>query len=247
MQLKKIADFLDRELDMSVPDTAKNGVQVWGKLEVKKIAFGVDASLELFEKAKEAGCDMAIVHHGLFWGDYEPLTGPHYERVRYLMNHRISLYAAHLPLDMHPVFGNSILLAKIVGLTEIEEFGDYHGTAIGFAGKTSTSVKQLAKSLDAALNTRCRILQFGPEKIESAAVASGRACSTLAEAIAKGYPCLVTGEAVHERYHAAKEGRISLITAGHYATETLGIKALMERVREKLKIAGTFIDLPTGF
>jgi len=245
-KLKEVVDFLDNELGIKdVEDRSNNGLQVSGNKEVKRIAFAVDACLEVFEKAKEF--DMIIVHHGISWDDsLKYLTGINYLRVKFLIDNNISLYAAHLPLDKHKVYGNNAQFCKIFGFSNVKEFGDYNGQVIGFSGEKEISLKDFVKEINEKLNTKCKVLDFGNEKIKNIGVVSGGGSSALNEAIDKDLDCFVTGEIPHYAYQLAKEGKINLIAAGHYATETLGVKALMNPVKEKFNVEVKFIDAPSG-
>jgi len=245
-KLKEVVDFLDNELGIKdVEDRSNNGLQVSGNKEVKRIAFAVDACLEVFEKAKEF--DMIIVHHGLSWGDsLKYLTGINYSRVKFLVENNISLYAAHLPLDKHKVYGNNAQFCKIFGFSNVKEFGDYNGQVIGFLGEKKISLKDFVNEINKKLNSSCKVLDFGEKQIKKIGIVSGGGSSALNEAIDKGLDCFVTGEIPHYAYQLAKEGKINLIAAGHYATETLGVKALMNPVKEKFNVEVKFIDAPSG-
>jgi len=244
--LKEVVDFLDNELGIKdVADSSNNGLQVSGNNEVKKVAFAVDGCMEVFEKAKDF--DMVIVHHGISWDDsLKYLTGINYSRVKFLIDNNISLYAAHLPLDKHPKHGNNAELCRILGLKHIHGFGNYHEQMIGFAGEKEISLNDFVKEINKKLNTSCKVFDFGKNKIKKIGVVSGGGSSALNEAIEKGLDCFVTGEVPHHTYQLAKEGKINLIAAGHYATETLGVKALMELVKKKFDVETVFIDAPSG-
>ena len=244
--LKEVVEFLDAELGIKdVEDSSNNGLQVEGKKEIKKIAFAVDACMEVFEKAKDF--DMVIVHHGISWDDsLKYLTGLNYSRVKFLIDNNIALYAAHLPLDKHPKHGNNAEFCRIFGLKYLHGFGDYHGQIIGFAGEKDTSLNEFVEEIEKNLHTKCTVFEFGKKQIKKIAVVSGGGSMALNEAIEKGIDCFVTGEIQHYTYHVAKEGKINFIVAGHYATETLGVKALMNLVKEKFDVGVKFIDAPTG-
>jgi len=244
--LKEIVEFLDGELGIKdVEDSSNNGLQVSGVKEVKKIAFAVDACIEVFEKAKDF--NMIIVHHGISWEDsLKYLTGINYSRVKFLIDNNIALYTAHLPLDKHPKHGNNAEFCRIFGLKHIHGFGDYHKQMIGFAGEKEIALKDFVSEINKKLNTECRVFDFGNEKIKKIGVVSGGGSSALNEAIEKGLDCFVTGEVPHHSYQLAKEGKINLIAAGHYATETLGVKALINILKDKFGVEVKFIDAPTG-
>ncbi|MFH1860139.1 MAG: Nif3-like dinuclear metal center hexameric protein [bacterium] len=248
--LSNICQFLDKELKISeICDASQNGLQVEGKQEVKKIVFAVDASLDTFEEAHRRKADMVVVHHGLFWDKPQQLTGILYKRLQVLFKHQISLYAAHLPVDIHPKVGNNAQLMNFFVTKKRETFGDYHGTEIGFLGilQRDTTLSDVVTRLDKALNTKCQSLSFGKEKIKTIAVVSGGAADLVTEAVNKKVDLFITGEPKLSSYYIAKEGKINVIFAGHYATETLGMQALSNVIHEQFSVECEFIDLPTGF
>ena len=113
MKLNDLTAFLDRELDLEgfSRDHSNNGLQIQGDEEVSSAVFGVDACQALFEEAVRRNAGFVFVHHGLSWGS-EPrrFTGITARRLELMFRNKISLYAAHLPLDAHPEFGNNASL-----------------------------------------------------------------------------------------------------------------------------------------
>lgn len=247
--LSNICQFLDKELKIKeVSDASQNGLQVQGKQEVKKVVFAVDASLNTFEEAHKRKADMVVVHHGLFWDKPQPLTGILYQRLHVLFKNQISLYAAHLPIDIHHKVGNNAQLMNFFITKKRETFGDYHGTEIGFLGmlQRETTLTDVVATLEKSLNTKCQVLNFGKEKIKTIAIVSGGAAELTAEAVSKNVDIFITGEPKLSSYYIAKEGKINVVFAGHYATETLGVQALSRVVQEQFSIECEFVDLPTG-
>jgi len=249
MKLNEIVDFLDDFLKIKEwEDRSMNGLQVEGKNQVSKIAFAVDASIEAFRRTKKANADMIIVHHGLIWGGIERVRGIVMKRLKFLLENEISLYAAHLPLDAHPEIGNNVELLRIVGAEIKEPFGIYHGKQIGYSGtlKRSKKLNEVKKMLDDKLGVDSRILRFGRERVKKVAAVSGGGAFAVPEAGEKGIDLFITGEAEHSAYHAANESSLNVIFAGHYATETTGIKALMNVIGKRFDVDVEFIDIPTG-
>jgi len=242
----QIAEFLDRELDInSFEDKSCNGLQVENCREIEKIGFAVDASLETFQQAVEAGCNMLIVHHGLFWSFGKTyLTSGNYQKIKFLMNNNVAVYAAHLPLDAHAKYGNNIQLANLLGLKNIQPFGEYNGKKIGFKGETNTTLKEV-KSLLEKNKMQTLNLPFGPSKIKNIGIVSGGSAREVSQGIAQKIDLYITGEPVHHVYHQAKEENINVIFAGHYETEVWGVKALMPLLKDKFKVKVEFIDVPT--
>lgn len=235
--------------EMSREDISLNGIQVGqGEQEIRKAAFAVDACQETFARAAELGADLLVVHHGLFWGKPLAVTGSHYERLRFLMEKPLSLYAAHLPLDMDEKVGNNIELARLMGLEEVLPFGSYHGKTIGFRGslpQAMTLDEILLKMWGEPLGS-LQVLPFGPEKISSVGIVSGGAPRTVSEALDRGLDLFITGDASHEIYHEAQEGGINVIFGGHYWTEIWGVRALARRMESELAVETLFVDVPTG-
>ncbi|RLF82458.1 Nif3-like dinuclear metal center hexameric protein [Thermococci archaeon] len=246
----EIVNFLDEYLNvLAFPDKSRNGLQVEGKEEVEKIAFAVDACMDTFIKARAFGADMLIVHHGLIWGGIEYVRGLVQKRLKFLLENELNLYAAHLPLDLHPEVGNNAQLLKLLELEPREPFGSYNGLNIGYISEFDEPkpLPLVAQILVEKLKTDyVKAYEFGVEEIRRVGVVSGRGGFGIPEAIEKGVNLFITGEFLHDDYHTAKEGRLSVIAAGHYASETLGVKALMPILREKFGVKTVFIDNPTG-
>jgi len=245
--LLQIVRFLNKELNIrKIFDTSKNGLQVKNKKRIKKVGFAVDACLSTFEKAKKAKVDLLIVHHGLKWkkNKYKELTK---KREDFLNKNQIALYAAHLPLDLHSKYGNNIQLCKLLELTKIKKFGRYYGFKIGYKGqfKKPITINKLANILNKKLKTKCMILPFGKKIIKSIGVVSGGASGVLEDAVKEKLDCFLLGEIPLNAYHRAKDYKINMIVAGHYATETLGVKALMPILKQKFNVKTVFIDIPT--
>jgi len=248
-QLKQIVDFLDNELNTaSIKDRSINGLQVDGSQEVRRIGFAVDASMEALNRARDAYCDMLIVHHGIIWDRPDTLTGNLYKRAKFLIQNNISLYASHLPLDKHEIYGNNAHLARLLNLRNLRGFGDYNGNPVGFAGELGREMEfeELIREAKEKLNTKITALPFGKRTVGTVAVVSGNGNACLKEAIAKGFDVFFTGETSHTSFHEAKDGAINVIFAGHYATETLGLKALAAELKQKFELEAGFIDIPTG-
>lgn len=246
---KTIGRFLNLELSIrNYEDNSINGLQVDAKKDVKKIGFAVDGSMSTLGKAKRNKCDMVIVHHGIKWKGKKDKTGLKKSKIDWLRKNKISLYACHLPLDAHPKYGNNIQLAKLLGLEDLKRFGRYNGKSIGYKGKLdkTMSLKKLADMLKDSLKTNVGIWGFGKKKVKTVAIVSGGGGSDdLAEAMGDGIDCFITGEAKHSLFNDTRDLNANVLVAGHYATETLGVKALMPMIKKRFDVKTSFIDNPT--
>ena len=226
---RRLSDFLDLA-SVAAIDRSRNGLQVARRPgEVRRVAFAVDASLETFRRAAAWGAEVLVVHHGLFWSDPVLLVGAAYERVRFLVEKDLALWAAHFPLDIHPEVGNNAGIARQLGLVDVVPFGLHHGAKIGCKGRPS--VRPAPRAHRGAARRRAA----GPGDRPSPSVrprcapwASSRAArrSTSSRRSAKSLDAFVTGEPAHMVYHYCREERINALFAGHYRTESHGVKAL---------------------
>ena len=230
-------------------DDSLNGIQVDNDgSAIRKIAFGVDAGMETFERCACAGAGMLFVHHGLFWGSPLRLAGNLRQRIKFLLDRNICLYAVHLPLDQHPKLGNNAALAQLVGLENIEPFGLYHGRKIGYKGTLSRPIKieEAAKRINFMDRPPLGIFPFGKTENLTCAVVSGGAASEARQAIEENVDLFITGESSHSVYHECLEGKLNMICGGHYSTEVWGVQSVMRHCMAELRIDAEFIDVPTG-
>ena len=230
-------------------DVSLNGLQLDNAgSPVTKIAFAVDACLETFKRAVDTGAQMLFVHHGLFWGQPERIAGFFRERIAFLLEHELALYACHLPLDQHEELGNNAVLAEKLGLLDRQPFGLYHGRKIGYKGRLAAplTLEEAASKISFLARPPAVLLPFGKALNESCAVVSGGAAMEAVQAIDEGIDLYVTGECSHSVYHSVLEGKINMLCGGHYLTEVWGVRALAEKTAAALSIETEFIDLPTG-
>lgn len=240
---------LDEYLDIgAIEDASLNGLQVEGTDEVERVGIAVDAAQATIDAAVAAGCQLLVVHHGLFWGPQAALAGRMGSKVRSCFAAELSVYAAHLPLDLHPEVGNNTLLATALGGQVDGSFGAVAGVELGALAtlEPAADIGGLAGRLAAAGCDEPLIWSFGPDEIERVAVVTGSGCSLLDEAVAVGADCFVTGEPRHSAYHAAHEHGIHCLFGGHYATETFGVRAVGEWLAERFGVQAEWIEHPTG-
>jgi dinuclear metal center YbgI/SA1388 family protein len=229
-------------------DYGPNGLQVPSSRLVDTVVTGVSGQLELFERAAELGAQLVLVHHGILW-DFQPrrMTGEHAARLRVLLCDEIALAAYHLPLDAHPEHGNNALLAERLGCTDRTPFGLHRGRAIGVAGRFPDQGVAADELIDRVRNATAReplALGAGPDRVRSIGIVSGAGADSLPEAIALGLDAFLTGEPREHAMADAREAGLHFIAAGHYATETLGIRRLGELVADRFAIKHEFIDIP---
>ena len=228
----------------SFEDYGPNGLQVPNSRPVDTIVTSVSASAELFERAADAGAQLVLVHHGLWWrGMPQHIDAPLYKRLKPLFEHDIALAAYHLPLDAHPEIGNNALLARALGLAgELERFG-----TVGFAGRfpgDGLAKAELVSRVHEVTGREPLHLDYGPERVRSLAIVSGGASDDIRTAIAEGHDAFLTGEPAERVMTMAREGAIHFIAGGHYATETFGIERLGAHLADKFGVRHLFLDDP---
>ncbi|MBR2434283.1 MAG: Nif3-like dinuclear metal center hexameric protein [Lentisphaeria bacterium] len=253
--LYEISAFLDEllELDRYAADDSNNGLQFQGVPEVTKAVFAVDGCEAVFNMAADINAELIFVHHGISWGPgirrFRDVTA---RRITTLAANGMSLYAAHLPLDAHEIMGHNALLAGMLDLQDLDRIGTYRGIKIGFQGelKKPMTLKAIAKVMDKELPSEGDFQVIGdPDaKVRHPAIVSGGGAwpDIFSEIAAGKVDCLITGEMGHAAFHYALETGTPVLTLGHYRSETPGVFAVMNTIREKFQIDCEFIDCPTG-
>jgi dinuclear metal center YbgI/SA1388 family protein len=246
LKIVRHCDDLLRTSEIKDYDRAVNGLQVENGGRVSKIAATVDASLATARLAVAARADLLIVHHGLFWGASHPWTGKRREVLALLIENDLAVYSSHLPLDAHPRLGNNAQLCAALGLKKPQPFFFSHGQYIGFKSQRNISRTELTSRLQTATGSRILVIPGGPKVCRGIGVVTGGAGADLARARAEGVDTFITGEGPHWTYALAEELGINVLYAGHYATETFGVKALASHLARRFRIPWVFLDHPTG-
>ncbi len=237
-----------------IPDFAGalNGIQVDTELPITKVAAAVDARERTIRAAAEARANLLLVHHGLFWNGVQPLRGPFLRRVRLLVEHGIAVYSAHLPLDMHPEFGNNVPLAREMGLVPTAGFARYQTVDVGVAGTSDILTSEVvaratrfARSQGHEVRT-AGVVEGKTTRRWGICTGAGAGHDTLREAVVSGLDTLIVGEGPHWTAIDAEEAGLTIVYAGHYATETLGVRALAAHVGGMFGLPWLFVDAPTG-
>jgi len=253
--LGHVVDYLDELLTVrETPDysNALNGLQLANQRGVTKLAAAVDFSSRTIDGAVDAGASLLLVHHGMFWGGLQPIRGASYARLKALIDNDIAVYSAHLPLDRHPTYGNNALLAQELGLTPSGDFATYKTIAIGVRGTSTLATSVLFDRARQFAQTHGGMARATPiaegQTTQAWAICTGSGASseTLREAHELRIDTLIVGEGPHHTAVDAAELGITVIYAGHYATETLGVRALSAHVAERFGVPWTFIESPTG-
>lgn len=253
--LREVVSALDVELrTVDIPDYpgAVNGLQVANQGMVERVAVAVDASRAAITEAALCGASLLIVHHGLFWGGAQPITGISYEKYRTLFGSNVAVYASHLPLDLHPQLGNNARLAQALHLTPSGGFARFKTMDIGVMGEAQEPTADLLARVGAYAaryggTVRTSVPVHG-RTTERWAICTGGGASTetLREARERGIDTLIVGEGPHHTTVEAVEHDLCVMYAGHYATETLGVQALGEWLEQRFGLPWTFLHLPTG-
>jgi dinuclear metal center YbgI/SA1388 family protein len=245
-----IIDFLDELLDSrAFDDYGPNGLQVPGGARVDRVVTAVSAHQELFERAVAAGAQLVLCHHGIFWGSRNgPVDERMKRRLKTLFDADMSLAAYHLPLDAHAEVGNNALICRALGFEPSEQFAEAHGRPIGWIGRSGGDGVALADLLAACRSAfeRDDILHFGggPDQIRRLGVVSGGGDGFFGEAIERGVDAFVSGEPSEPAMADAREAGVHFIAAGHWASETFGVRRLGDLLAERFGVDHQFVPVP---
>ena len=253
--LATIAAHLDQLLETAaIPDYpgALNGVQLANRGPITRIAASVDISRRVVEQTVQAAANLLIVHHGMFWGGVQPVVGAVYDRLRLLIAHDVAVYSSHLPLDAHASLGNNVLLARTLGLEPTGGFARFKTVDVGVRGQSDIATSELWHRADTFARSNGGIARSttipAGHRTQRWGICTGAGASseTLLEAQSLQLDTLVVGEGPHHTAVAADDAGLVVIYAGHYATETLGVRALAEHLTTTFGIPSTFVAAPTG-
>ncbi len=247
--LARIVEYCDTTLrteSFKDWDGAVNGLQVENSGRVTQVGAAVDARLATVRMAIEAGVDLLLVHHGLFWSAQHPWTGPRYALLKLLLDHNLAVYSSHLPLDAHPRLGNCAQLARALRLRRLRPFFEAKGQMIGWKTQDSISREELRRRLTAATGGNPIVLPGGPEVCRRIGVVTGGAGGEIRDAAEAGVDTFITGEGPHWTAALADELGLNVFYAGHYASETFGVRALAADLKRHFALPWRFLDLPTG-
>ena len=247
--LDEVTAWIDQYLrirELPDYDGAVNGLQVQNSGKVGRVMAAVDASQGSIDAAAAVPGTLLLVHHGLFWDGNKPVTDRRYRRLKSALDGDVAVYSAHLPLDAHPEVGNNALLARHLGITVSGPFGKYKDLDVGLHGVLELDRDELARKLTTILGDAPKLIPGGPQRTKRVALVTGGAGSSVLEAAARGCDTYITGEGAHHTWFDAMEGGVNLLYAGHWATETLGVKALAEKISLQFGIPYEFFAQPTG-
>jgi dinuclear metal center YbgI/SA1388 family protein len=240
----EIIAYAHELLDLDAfPDYGPMGMQVAGACEVNRIACGVSASLELFERAAASGAELLLVHHGLLWDNESRVVDERMgRRLKALLDANLTLAAYHLALDAHPEVGNNALLARELGVEVDQPFAN--GVGVGGRLHEPVGSGDLVARIAAVLDREPLVFAYGPEPVARVAVVTGGGARHVGAAADEGYDLFLTGEPGEPTLHLARERGIHFVAGGHYATERLGVQALAAHLAERFGVEWLFIELP---
>jgi dinuclear metal center YbgI/SA1388 family protein len=226
-------------------DYCPNGLQVEGRVEVRKIVSGVTASLALIEAAIAANADAILVHHGLFWRGHDGrVTGWMRQRLAPLLAHNINLFAYHLPLDAHAELGNNAQLGLQLGLQVDGRFGEQQ---LGWTGTPANGpfadAQALAQHVETTLGHAVVLVPGKGGPVRRIGWCTGGAQGYFEDAIAAGVDAFITGEISEPQAHYARECGVAYLACGHHATERYGAQAVAAHVAAQLGLEHQFIDI----
>lgn len=250
IKLEDLRRYLDELLPLNkLVDFCPNGLQVEGKHSISQLATAVSASQATLEAAAAKGSDALIVHHGLFWNrDSYVINGVKRKKLFLLLEQEISLFGYHLPLDIHPQFGNNWKAAQDLGWTDLQPFGVMNGVPIGVKGKISpTSRKDLKHQLETYYQHPATCAWGGPEIIQTVALISGGAHKSLLDAAQEKIDAFITGSFDEPNWYQASEEGINFFALGHAATERIGPRALAQHLEQVFHIPCHFLDVENPF
>jgi len=196
------------------------------------VVFVTDAIVE--QLAARRNCLVFTHHHFDYHEDDRGLQPIRPGQLNKLLERGHSLYVAHAPLDTHPVYGTSRVLAALAGVQPEDEFFEYFGSSVGVMGRIPpVDFEEYAERVRMALERPCvtRVNCRGSVAKVAVVAGGGDLPEVLEEAARAGCDTLVTGTVEHRwnipfardnnrRFHDLNERlRLNLVGGTHYGTE----------------------------
>jgi dinuclear metal center YbgI/SA1388 family protein len=240
-------------------DYCENGLQVEGKEQIEKILFAVSFNLHLVEKAIEQKADAIIVHHGIFDKGFFVLKGHKKKKIKMLLDHEISLFGIHLPMDAHPRLGHNALLLTAINAESIQPF------EVGFTGENvkkhsltrileifherlhdgSLEEKEIKDGMFSFFKRQgFTVLNNGPEIPGKIALISGAASNLYEKAVERGVDTFICGDIKEHIPALSQETGTNFINLGHYYSEKPGVLELMKHLRENFAVTTGYVEIP---
>lgn len=246
MHRQELENYTQQLLEVArFRDYCPNGLQVEGRPQIKRLVSGVTANMALLQAALEKEADAILVHHGFFWKNEDSrVIGIKQQRLKFLLQHDLNLFAWHLPLDAHPKLGNNAQLAQQLGISADSTFGEQN---LGCVGQLPAAMPlgKFVALLQQRLNHVPLTIGDANRQISRIAWCTGGAQSYFGEAMELGVDAFLTGEISEAVVHNARESGVAFIAAGHHATERFGIQALGRHLAEQFDMEHTYIDIPS--
>lgn len=235
-----------------IEDASFNGLQIESKASIERIYGGVDATLDFFKSAPKPDQALFLVHHGLFWNGTDPsLSGPMLKKTTFCLEHQAALYASHLPLDVHPVYGNNvgILNAMALPVQQLQPFGREKNNTYGFqiTSEQGWSLSSLFDRACRAISSHAQLLPYGKETIHSIAVVSGSGHHFFPETVAAGIDLFITGDYAQSMYIQARDYQKNVLLLGHYESEKFGVLSIGHYLAKRFSLEFTFLDISPIF
>lgn len=249
MQQAELVAYLNAYLRIDeIKDYGPQGLQIEGRAGVQHIVGAVDSHQPVVEAALEAGADLLLVHHGIFWGAPRLLAGSYGHLVRSFLMNDLNLYAAHLALDAHPEVGNNAELARRLELNVVDWWAPVNGVKLGVIGESSEGVSfaELVERFTHTVGEPKLIQANGSPTARRVGILSGFGARDIEAAALLGCDTVITGETSHANYYDALNLGVNVLYGGHYASETVGVQALGAHLAQRFGLRFTFVDLPTG-
>lgn len=246
--LNEIVSYCDSYLrigEIQDYENALNGLQLENSGKVNKIAAAVDVSSRTLQECAKCGANLLIVHHGMFWPGLRPVTKALHRQLKFAFENDLAIYSAHLPLDLHPEIGNNVLLMRALAFEKSTAFFEEKESLLGRRASADVALDELVTRLEKAVAGPVKTIASGPKTVRSFGVITGAAGSEIERVAMEGIDTFITGEAPHWAAIAAEELGVNLLLAGHYATETFGVKALAAHLGRKFQLDWEFLNLPT--
>lgn len=202
-----------------------------GDAAVDKVLVALDITQEVVEEAEKLGCQLIVSHHPVIFHPAKAVTDETVagRTLLALTEGKIAAICCHTNLDAAQD-GVNDCLAQALGLQEVGQLhpdgvdrkGRTYGIGrVGMCHQPGMSAADYAGRVKMLLGGAGVRFTDGGRPVRRVAVGGGSCGSMLADAAAAGCDTFVTADVKYDQFLEARALGITLMDAGHYATENV--------------------------
>ncbi len=225
--VKNIYDYINSAAPFDTAEQWDNSGFLVGDFRkpVKRAVVTLDVTKEAALYAQSIDADLIISHHPIIFGGVNAVKKG--SALYTAVNNDIAVISAHTNFDKAKN-GINDNLCKILGLNDIKQIEDSFISygSLDYEMSIDDFVQYVSDILDVS-----GIRYTDTEKPINTVAVGGGACEEYASLVLQYADCFVTGDMKYHQMLDFAENDMAVISAGHFETEAMAFKMLMEDLK----------------